>query len=266
MLPGIAIEKGMLSVEDPIGNYLTAWKDDPRGNITVKNLLQMKSGLDCEEFFGSGPDCESSMWDTDDWFGYIMDIPLKHRPGLNWSYSSIPPELMGNVIAKATNTSLVDFTKTRLFDPLGITDYRWYITPNGNGYAAGSFMMAPKDMLKIAQMVLDDGKWQGKQLISPQWLAESTDCPIDVEMSFTRFARTANAKYTTAQYGYFWYRELLEYEGIRTEVLFASGNGGQYMMILKDYNAAVVFTGSNYGSWRGKLPFDLLLKEIIPML
>jgi hypothetical protein len=58
----------------------------------------------------------------------------------------------------------------------------------------------------------------------------------------------------------------LEFGDIKTDVLFASGNGGQYMMVLEDYDAAIVFTGSNYGNWRGKLPFEILLKYIIPIL
>ena len=76
----------------------------------------------------------------------------------------------------------------------------------------------------------------------------------------------ANSKYHSATYGFYWYTETLQYEDIKTEVLFASGNGGQYMMILPEYDAKVVFTGSNYGNWRGKLPFEMLLKYIIPML
>lgn len=121
-------------------------------------------------------------------------------------------------------------------------------------------------MLKIAKLVLNKGNWEGRQVVSERWIKESTTCPTDVEMSFVRFSRIRNAKYTTADYGYLWYRELLQYGNIKTEVLFASGNGGQYMMILEDYDTALVFTGSNYGSWRGKLPFEILLKYLIPML
>ncbi|MCL6218899.1 serine hydrolase domain-containing protein [Zunongwangia pacifica] len=266
LLAGIAIDKGLFSVEDKIENFITEWKNDPRGKITVKNLLEMKSGLACEGFFGIGPDCESEMWATDDWLDYILNIPLRHDPGLNWAYTSIEPELVGIIISRTSGLTLMEFAKKYLFEPLKITDYNWYIKPNGDGYAAGSFFMKPVDMLKIAELVLNNGSWHGKQIISENWISESINCKTDVEMSFTRFARTANATYTTAKYGYFWYREKLKYKDIETEVLFASGNGGQYMMVLKDYNASIVFTGSNFGNWRGKLPFDILLKYILPQL
>jgi len=266
LLAGIAIDKGLFTVDDEIEKFITEWKNDPRGKITVKNLLEMKSGLACEGFFGIGPDCESEMWETNDWLNYILNIPLRHDPGLNWDYTSIEPELIGIIISRTSGLTLMEFAKQHLFEPLEITKYKWYVTPNGDGYAAGSFFMRPNDMLKIAQLVLNKGNWQGRQIVSENWISESTNCQTDVEMSFTRFARTENAKYVTAKYGYFWYREKLKYKDIDTELLFASGNGGQYMMVLRDYNAVIAFTGSNFGNWRGKLPFDILLKYIIPIL
>lgn len=266
LLAGIAIDKGLFRIDDQISKFIPEWKNDPRGNITVKNLLEMKSGLACEGFFGIGPDCESEMWETDDWLEYILNIPLKHDPGLNWAYTSMEPELVGIIISRTSNLTLMEFAKQYLFQSLEIENYEWYKSPNGGGYAAGSFFMRPIDMQKIAQLVLDKGKWKGQQIVSEKWINESTNCQTDVEMSFTRFGRTENAKYATAKYGYLWYRELLKYGDINTEVLFASGNGGQYMMVLEDYNAVIVFTGSNYGNWRGKLPFDILLKHLMPLL
>ncbi|WP_350286445.1 serine hydrolase [uncultured Croceitalea sp.] len=266
LLAGIAIDKGLFAVEDEIAKFIPEWKNDARGKITIKNLLEMKSGLACEGFFGIGPDCESEMWETKNWEDYILNIPLRHDPGLNWAYTSMEPELIGIIISRTSGSTLIEFSKQYLFEPLGITDYKWFITPKGRGYAAGSFFIRPIDMLKIAALVLDKGKWKGKRIVSEKWITESTNCHTDVEMSFARFARTDNAKYSTATYGYFWYKEKLKYKNIETEVLFASGNGGQYMMILQDYNAAISFTGSNFGNWRGKLPFDILLKHIIPIL
>ncbi len=266
LLAGIAIDKGLLTVDDEIEKFITEWKNDPRGKITVRNLLEMKSGLACEGFFGIGPDCESEMWETKDWLKYILNIPLRHDPDVNWAYTSMEPELIGIIISRTSGLTLMEFAKQHLFQPLEIENYKWYITPNGGGYAAGSFFMRPIDMQKIAQLVLDKGKWDNQQIISEKWINESTNCQTDVEMSFIRFGRTENAKYTTAKYGYLWYREKLKYKNIENELLFASGNGGQYMMILEDYNAAITFTGSNFGKWRGKLPFDILLKHIIPIL
>ncbi|MBX2844475.1 MAG: beta-lactamase family protein [Flammeovirgaceae bacterium] len=266
ILAGIAIDQGLFHINDNLDKFFPEWKNDDRGKITVKNLLEMKSGLQCEGFFDIGPDCESEMWDTKDWIGFILDIPLRHQPGLNWAYTSVEPMLVGELIARTSESTIMDFAKEYLFEPLKIEQYKWTISPKGRGMSAGSFFMRPLDMIKISQLVNNKGTWDGKKIVSKEWIEKSTLCQIDVEMSFVRFSRTRNAKYTTAKYGYFWYREKLQYGDIKTEVLFASGNGGQYMMVLKDYDAEIVFTGSNYGNWRGKLPFKILLKYLIPIL
>ena len=114
ILAGIAIDQGLFTVNDEIHNYIPEWKNDPRGKITIKDLLEMKSGLACEGFFDIGPDCESEMWETDDWLAYILNIPLRHDPGLNWAYTSMEPELVGIIISKTSKMSLMDFAKKKL--------------------------------------------------------------------------------------------------------------------------------------------------------
>ncbi len=266
LLTGIAIDQELFTLNDEIHKFFPEWKNDPRGSITVKDLLEMKSGLASECFLEVGPCVEMDMFESNDWLNYILEIPLRHDPGLNWEYTSIEPQLVGVIISKTSKMNIKEFAKKYLFKPLAIKQYQWFTSPSGRGYTAGSFYMKPVDMLKIAQLVLNDGNWKGQQIVSEEWISESTNCQTDVEMSFVRFARTKNAKYSTANFGYLWYRELLQYGDIKTEVLFGSGNGGQYMMVLKDYDAAIAFSGSNYGNWRGKLPFDILLKYLIPML
>jgi CubicO group peptidase (beta-lactamase class C family) len=266
LLAGIAIDQDLFKLEDEIGQFINEWANDTRGKIRVKDLLEMRSGLACENFFDKGPDCESEMYESDDWLEYILNIPLRYEPGTKWEYSSMEPELVGIIISRASQKTLIDFADEYLFKPIGIEECQWEITPDGRGYAAGSSYMKPLDMLKIAQLVRNGGGWKGQQIVSSDLIKKSTKCEIEVGMSFLQWSGIENAVTTSARYGYFWYREKLQYEGIQTEVLFASGNGGQYMIVLEDYNAVVVFTGSNYGNWRGKLPFDIFLKYLVPIL
>ncbi len=266
MLAGIAIDQGLFELDDKLENFFPEWKDDERGNITVRHLLEMKTGLDCEEFYGFGPDCEDPMWESKDWIAFCLDLELIHHPGQNWSYSSIPPMLMGEVIARQSGMTLMAFAKQYLFDPLGIEGYRWTLSPKGRGMAAGSFFIRPIDMLKLIKLVQQGGTWQGQRIVSQAWLDLSTTCSTGLEFSFLRSSHMHQATYHRTNYGLYWYRERLSYQDIDTEVLFASGNGGQYMMWLADYDALVVFTGGNYGNWRGKLPFEILLKYLIPIM
>ncbi len=266
LLAGIAVDQGLFTVNDSIKDYIPEWKNDARGNIQIKDLLEMRSGLACENFFEVGPDCENEMYNTKDWLGYIMDIPKRYEPGKNWEYSSMEPDLVGIIIYRTSKLSLMDFADKYLFGPLGIEVCQWEITPDGRGYAAGSSRMKPDDLLKITQMVLDEGKWKGKQIVSKKWIEESTNCHIDLGMSFLDWSGIKNPTIHNTNYGYFWYSELLEYGDFKTEVTFASGNGGQYMMILKEYDVAIVFTGSNYGNWKSKLPFEIIVKYFEPII
>lgn len=266
LLTGIAIDKKLIALDDRLERFFPELKDENKGNIRIQHLLEMRSGLNCEEFYGIGPNCEDEMVETEDWLAFCLNIDLVQNPGINWSYNSIVPMLIGEIITRASGMTVMEFAKRNLFQPLGIEDYKWTISSKGQGMTAGSFFMKPMDMLKIINLVRNKGDWNGKQIISSAWIETSTHCDIGIDYSFTRYSRIPNAKYQSARYGFFWYREQLKYKGIETEVLFASGNGGQYMMLIPEYNLAVVFTGSNYGNWRGKLPFEILLKYIIPVI
>lgn len=267
LLAGIALDKGHLkSLDTPLLDFFPEFtpKDIRKQQISLRHLLEMKGGLRAEEFYGIGPYLEDEMWDTDNWIKYSLEVPMKDEPGLNFSYNSCEPLLLGAALSHAVEETIMDFSKEYLFGPLGITDYRWTISPGGYGMTAGSFFMKPRDMLKLGELVLREGKWQGQTIISGPWIGTSTRCSTPIDYSFVRYSRIDNAKYQSARYGYYWYKERLRYEDIDTVVLFASGNGGQYIMILPDWDMVAVFTGGNYGNWRGKLPFELLLKYILP--
>lgn len=267
LLAGIALDKGYIqSLDVPLLSFFPDYEpaDLRQHNISLRHLIQMRAGFRAEEFYGIGPDAEDGMWESDNWLKYSLALAMKDDPGLNFSYNSCEPMLLGAAISKAANQSIMDFSKEYLFNPLGITDYRWTISPEGYGMTAGSFFMKPRDMIKLGELVLREGAWGEELLISSPWIHTSTRCLIPIDFSFVRYSRLDNAQLQTARYGYYWYRERLRYQGIDTEVLFASGNGGQYIMILADYDMVVVFTGGNYNNWRGKLPFEILLKYILP--
>lgn len=264
LLAGIAIDKKLLSLDDTLGRFFPELKHEGKRKISVQNILEMRSGLNCEEFYDIGPDCENDMWQTEDWVAFCLGVDLVREPGKVWSYNSNEPMIMGEIITRASGMSVMDFAKENLFEPLGIREYRWTISPKGQGMTAGSFYMKPADLLKIIHMVKNKGNWKGRQILSEDWIKTSTNCHINIDFSFTEFSGLQDATFLSARYGFFWYQEPIQYKDINTELLFSAGNGGQYMMWLPEYDLTLVFTGSNYGNWRGKLPFEMILKYIIP--
>ncbi|OXA70303.1 hypothetical protein B0A67_16045 [Flavobacterium aquidurense] len=269
LLVGIAIDKGFIKdvnqkVYEFFPEYPSLKKDKLKKLLTIKNLLEMKSGFDCEEF-NDTKDCEEEMSSSKNWVAYSLNLPMKDKPGEVWSYTSVDPVILSGIISKATNMSIMDFAKKYLFDPLGISSYRWTVDPSGNGMTGGSFYIRPIDMLKIGQLVKNKGVWERKQIISKKWISQSTVCDIAIpDFSFMKSSRSKIGVSQPAYYGYYWYRETIKTKDLQQNLLFASGNGGQYIFIIESLNLTVVFTQGNYGSFKAKQAFEIMAKYILP--
>jgi len=270
LLTGIAIDKGFIKDIDqnvysffpeyaPFGN-----DSDLKKKITIRDLLEMKSGFDCEEFNGSR-DCEDEMAATKDWLKFSLDLPMKHPPGTVWSYTSCNPIIIAGIISHTAKMSIMDFAKHYLFDPMDITNYRWTLDSTGQATAAGSFFIRPIDMMKLGELVEQNGMWNERQIIPASWLEESTRPQTRIpDYSFVKVSKSATAIPMPTYYGYYWYSEMIKTKNFQEEVLFASGNGGQYIMIIKSLDLVVVFTQGNYDSREAKRAFDMLIKYILP--
>ncbi|WP_316835642.1 serine hydrolase [Pedobacter nutrimenti] len=269
LLIGIAIDKGFIKdVNQKIYTFFPEYpflKNNPYKTLmTIKDLLEMKSGFDCEEFNGT-KDCEEEMSLSNDWVKYALALPMKTKPGQVWSYTSIDPMILGGVIRKATHMSVQEFADKYLFRPLGITNYKWTVDPSGNGMTAGSFFIRSLDMMKIGQLVKDKGVWAGKQIISKKWIDQSTRCNIAIpDFSNMKSSRSNVATPQPTYYGFYWYQEKIKTKDLQEDLLFASGNGGQFIFINQRLNLTVIFTQKNYGSYKGKQAFEILAKYILP--
>ena len=232
--------------------------------MTLQDLLNMKSGFACEEFNGT-QDCEDALTASPDWVRAALALPMAHPPGTHWAYTSAAPLILSGVLARATGMSVPDFAARYLFAPLGITHYRWTTDPAHQAMTAGSFYIQPADLLTLGELVAAHGVWHGQRLISVRWLRQSMVPRTAIAgFSFVGSSRTTVAQPQPTYYGYYWYSERVVAADSNREVLFASGNGGQYIMLVPSLQLVVVFTGGNYGSWKAKLPFEALAKYIIP--
>jgi CubicO group peptidase (beta-lactamase class C family) len=270
LLTGIAVDKGLIqNINQKVYSFFPEYKSFTANNdwkrlMTIENLLQMESGFDCEEF-NDGKDCETAMSATKDWVKFSLDLPMKNKPGKVWAYTSCDPMIISGIISRVARMSIMDFAKKYLFEPMGIWNYRWTIDSSGHGMTAGSFYIRSSDMLKIGEMVLQKGMWNHHRIVSVSWLEKSTSTPIGIpDFSFVKFSKSVVGIPQPTYYGYYWYREEIRTSSIQENILFASGNGGQYIMIIERLGLVVVFTQGNYNSWKAKKAFDLLARFIIP--
>ncbi len=257
LLVGAAIDSGAISsIEEKILPYFDQYSDltnvdDRKRAITISDLLSMQSGFDCNDW-GDSVGNESKMVQTNDWARFILDLPMTAMPGTTGSYCSGNVVLVGKIIERATGKPLKEFADDVLFNPLGIKDYEWDFRPDLSN--ANNFIQAwlrPRDMMKIGILISDNGAWNGEQIISKEWISELT---------------AKQSEIGDTPYGYFFWRRYLIKDGKRYETPQASGNGGQKTILLKKYDAIIVFTGGGYNqqSHTNDLLSDYILTGIAP--
>lgn len=256
ILMGIAIDKGLIPSEDqPIHTYFKddyeptdGWTDQAR-RVEIRHLLSMMSGYECDDL-ATNFACEHAMYRTDDWVQYSLDLPFAHSPGEYWAYNSSSLILVGEAVARTAGMRVDAFADRYLFEPLGIKRFRWQTSPKGRAWIGGGARMIPREMAKIGQLMLNRGVWNGERLLSEEWIDKSTIKQGEMLGG--------------VDYGYLWQRGWSYIGRDLVTAYWASGNGGQYIIVLPDDGLVVVFTGGNYDSPLAGQPFQMLTRYILP--
>ena len=175
---------------------------------------------------------------------------MVNDPGAVATYCSMGVVLAAEIIAQASGIGIDEFADRYLFRPLGIDQVAWGHTSNREVISSGKRLyMRPRDMAKIGQLVLDNGEWQGRQLVSKAWLESTT---------------TKQTKLGGVDYGFLWWQIPIRSGGDAIVSKTATGNGGQYIMVFDDADLVVVFTGGAYNSAEDKLPFAIVRDVVLP--
>lgn len=213
-----------------------------KSTITLRQMLRMTSGLAWDENsypFNDRRNDLNLMFFSPNPVRFMLEKPLVARPAQKFLYNSGVTNLIGEILNRKTGTPLVQFAGENLFAPLGITSYKWLTFPNAPqmALASSALYLRPRDMAKIGQMILQGGVWDGKQIVSAQWVQESVAASVAVPINYPpRFQNTG--------YGYQWWRG--RFTNGRTEAIYAAGYGGQYIFIMPDIDMVIVLTSSFY--------------------
>lgn len=227
-LIGVAIENGYIGglndyVLDYFPNRTFDNMDSRKEAITIKDLLTMTSGIawvDNVDYY--------QMAHSYNWVQYVLDQPMLHQPGEVWNYNTGGSHLLSAILDKETPIGTLDYAKTRIFDPLNITKYSWNLDRQGIPIGGTLLHLTPRDMAKFGFLYLNNGTWNGTQLISASWIAEATTSFIDVEFDQGH----------GSGYGYQWWT----YNWVNAYT--ARGSYEQYIVVIPDLNIVVVSTGN----------------------
>jgi CubicO group peptidase (beta-lactamase class C family) len=260
ILTGIAIGRGSLSgVHAPIIGYLpdhAALLEGDKAATTVEHLLTMSSGLEWyQEGRSALRDDNSMLWRNDDAVGFVLKKPLEAAPGQRFVYSNGSAVVAGAVLENATGMEVEAFAEQHLFHPLGIGAYLWTAGPDGTRETDGGLALRPRDLARIGQMYLAQGRWQGEQVVPADWVAASIE---------QRHTFRASGLIRPLGYGYFWMQMDLPYGDSTFRAYYHTGDGGQLLMVVPELDLVVVITGGMYGVSLHRLFFSIMREYILP--
>lgn len=168
---GMLIDAGRLTLDQkvaPLFPEVTLDPDSPAARMTVEDLLTMRSG--------QGTEVSGSIWRgiATSWIAEFFRIPFDHEPGTTYVYSSAASYMLSAIISRVTGETAFDFLKPRLFDPLGITNVRWDMGPDGINPGGNGISFTTADGLKIGILHAQKGLWQGQRILSEWWVEQAT--------------------------------------------------------------------------------------------
>ena len=246
-LIGIAIEDGLISgVDEPVMAYFPEYVgegwDESKNAITLEHLLIMSSGLQYDENsypYSDSRNSWSQMTATGDWMKWTLDQPLVAEPGTRFNYSTGNSHLFAGIIYKTVGVHATEFAEERLFGPLGIGNYFWYV---GDGYPAtggsfGGLKLRPRDMAKFGTMYLNGGRWKGEQVVPKEWVSESVVPRI--------------SSWGDSQYGYQWWLHSGRVSGEDVDWFAARGYGDQLIAVVPSLDMVIVIASGNEGQGVG---------------
>lgn len=231
-LIGIAIDKGYIpSVNEPISTYFPQILEsgsEYKSQITIWNLLTHTTGLNASD---------TANWNewlaSDNWVNYVLERPATSRPGTVLSYFTGNTHLLSAIIQQATGKTAYEFGEEYLFDPLDMDSVECSTDPQGISDGGNGFAMNVYDMAKFGELYLNNGNWNGEQIISEQWVKDSTTLQFD---------RSSGS----ADYGYQWW--VRTFGENNHPAYFAQGHYGQYIFVVPDLNLVVAITSHYEGS------------------
>ncbi|MDR1985063.1 MAG: beta-lactamase family protein [Prevotellaceae bacterium] len=247
---GFAIDEKLITVNDKVISF---FPDDLPAEIspnlealTVKHLLTMSVGQEPAPFiFISEPN----------WVKAFLATPIINPPGSVFLYNSYSSHMLSAIIQKITGQTVSDYLKPRLFEPLNIKNIQWEIDPQGINMGGWGMSIKTEDMAKLGQFYLQQGTWNGKQLLSKEWINEASSVQIYQPANLTDEDKS-NDEWVQG-YGYQIWR--CTHNAYR-----ADGSNGQFIIVMPEQDAVVVITENVMGDAQKVL--KLVFKYLLPSM
>ncbi len=247
---GLAISENKLKLADQVQSFFPESLPDTMSQymkgMTVEDLLKMSAGMETDPLFNARS--------ATNWPRAFLSSRIENKPGSVFKYNNMATFMLSAIVQKATGQKLVDSLKPRLFEPLAIGNYTWDETPEGYTFGAIGLRIQSDDMAKFGQMLLQNGKWKGKQVVPASWVEQATSFQIMSNAPENKRPRELND--WQQGYGYQFWRG-------RNNTYRADGLGGQFIIVVPDKDAVVVLTAASANTQE---ELDLVWDHLLPAM
>ncbi len=228
-----------------------------KGDITVRDLLTMSSALDCNDNVWESPGNEEHMYPARNWTYFVLDMPTRldyerDEAGYgSFSYCTAGSFILGQIVERASGEPIDQYIERRLLKPLGVADVHWDRSPSAEVMTGGGTELTSRDLLSLGELLLNNGKHEGQQVLSAKWVA-----------TMLRVHRTANEQ---QDYGLQIWREDFTCRDAKVETWYMGGNGGNKVAIIPELNVVAVVTATLYGtSGMHQQSTDIIEQYVLP--
>ena len=265
LLYGIALAAGKVPAPEAelyaqFPEYADLARQPGRDRITLAHVLSMTMGLKWDELsipYGQPENSENAMDAAPDRYRYILSLPIVEEPGMKWIYCGGATALLAHLIVRGTGQKLLDYARSVLFEPMGFGPTAWATDGTGEPYAASGLRLLPRDMVKVGQLFLSNGAWQGRQLVPADWMKRITTPTVRID--------------ARREYGYHWYLGQAAAAG-QSQLhpwIGGIGWGGQRLYVMPDLDLVVGMNCGNYkksGEEQGRVNTTILVAVVLPLV
>ena len=259
LLVGQAVGRGEVDIGAPVLDHfpeLQALRSGPQQAITVTHLLNMTAGLSWNEeigTYGRAANDETRLASDPAPWGYVLDRALAHPPGQVWQYNGGCTALLAEIVQRRSGRPWLDRVREDLFSPLGIQRFAWRTGAHGQPMAYAGLRLSAADLLLLGRLMLDGGRWQGRQLVPAAWVAATLQGQATVGRG-------------SLQYSQQWWNGTVLHQGRTLSTTAGMGNGGQRLFVVPALGLLVVFTAGQYNSSAIGPLQAMLLRQIVGMV
>ena len=235
---GIAIDENRLRLTDRVATFFPEYLPDSictnLADMTVRDLLTMQSGIK--------PDWGMRA-KTTEWIKTFLGKPIPNKPGEVFAYDSMVTYMISAIVQKVTGKTVLEYLKEKMFNHMGVTVVNWEESPEGINTGGWGLHIQSESLAKVGQMWLDGGVWNGKQIVSKEWIEQMS-------------AKQANG----GDYGYGYQVWMCKYPS----AVRADGALGQYVIVVPEKDVVIVLTEASFTN--GKPQRNLIWDNFLPQL